>query len=287
MTKPAEGIRQEPLVAGEPPNSLQEPPSGLAPLPQYSLRKILLVWAAAALPMGLLGWVVAPALAHNAQNPVVERLAVLTVGLGWQFILVMLLLYQEAGNLHWSTIRQRLWLQTPRSVRTGQPRGRLWWWLIPLLLLTALYETQIQGSIDHLWVSVFPFLREPAGFDLSAALATPAARAQLAGAWSVLGLFLLNALFNTVIGEELLFRGLLLPRMAGVFGKKDGVMNGLLFGLYHLHQPGTILGSAIAGIVCFALPSRRFRSAWFGVIAHSGQSIFLAILILGLVLRLA
>jgi hypothetical protein len=37
-------------------------------IPQYSLGKILLVWAAAAIPMGILGWVVAPALAHRRQQ---------------------------------------------------------------------------------------------------------------------------------------------------------------------------------------------------------------------------
>jgi hypothetical protein len=40
-------------------------------------------------------------------------------------------------------------------------------------------------------------------------------------------------------------------------------------------------------MLLLALPSRRLRSAWFGIIAHSGQSIYFAILILGLVLGLA
>jgi len=278
-------IMQDPLVAGGPPNTRAEPQPGIAPIPQYSLRKILLVWAAAAVPMGLLGWVVAPALAHDPQSPGFERQLVLTIGLVWQFLLVMLLLYQEAGNLRWSTIRQRLWLQTPRAPRAGKPRARLWWWLIPFVLLIALFDLQLKGSIDHLWTSVVPFLTEPRGLDPNAALATPAARAQFSGAWGSWGLFVLSALFNTVLGEELLFRGLLLPRMAGVFGKKDWMMNGLLFGLYHLHQPWGMLTSAIDGAVCYALPSRMFRSAWFGIIVHSGQSVYLAILILLLVLR--
>lgn len=280
-------ITQNPLVARESSTTRTEPHQGMAQIPQYSLRKILLIWAAAALPMGLLGWVVAPALAHDPQHPGLERQAVLTIGLVWQFLLVMLLLYREAGNLRWSTIRQRLWLQTPRSPRTGKPRGRLWWWVIPFILLTALFDLQLKGIVDHLWVSLFPMLTEPHGFDLGAALATPAAKAQLAGAWNVWGLFVISTLFNTFVGEELLFRGWLLPRMAGVFGKGDWAVNGLLFGLYHLHQPWGILSSAIDGIVCYAFPSRTFRSAWFGVIAHSGQSLFLALLILGLVLRLA
>jgi membrane protease YdiL (CAAX protease family) len=109
----------------------------------------------------------------------------------------------------------------------------------------------------------------------------------LVGAWDIWGLFLVSALFNTVLGEELLFRGLLLPRMAGAFGKKDWLVNGLLFGLYHLHQPWGMLSSAIEGLLLMALPTRKFRSAWCGIIAHSGQSLYLAVLLLGLVLGLA
>lgn len=260
---------------------------GMATIPQYSLRQILLVWAAAALPMGILGWVVAPALAHDPQSRLFVRLAVLTVGLVWQFLLVILLLYREAGNLRWSTIWQRLWLQTPRSPYTGKPSRRLWWWLLPLLLATAIFQLQLSGIVNHVWISWFPFLAEPHEFALASLVATPDAKARLVGAWGVWGLFLAQALFNTVLGEELLFRGLLLPRMKGVFGRRDWVANGLLFGLYHLHQPWGMPSDIIAGLLCFALPSRYFRSSWLGVIAHSGESIYFTVLLLGLVLGLA
>ena len=89
--------------------------------------------------------------------------------------------------------------------------------------------------------------------------------------------------FNTVLGEELLFRGLLLPRMRTAFGRADWVANGILMGLYHLHQPWSIPSSIVAGLL-MAYPTRRFRSAWFGIIVHSTQSVFLAIIILTLVL---
>ena len=104
-------------------------------IPQYRLSKLVLIWLVTALPMGILGWVVAPALVNATHNPF-ARTAVLAVGLVWQFVLAMILVYQEAGNLRWSTIRQRLFLTTPRSPRTGKPSARLWWWLIPLILLS-------------------------------------------------------------------------------------------------------------------------------------------------------
>lgn len=257
------------------------------PIPQYTLRKILMVWAAAAIPMGILGWVVAPMLTKDSGIPGIERLAVLTVGLVWQFVLVLFLLYQETGSFQWTTLKERLWLSPPHSINSGERRGRLWWWLVPLVLLTAFFEIFLSGTVNKLWVSLFPFLAEPVGSSFGAALNTPELRAKLVGAWKVYALFVAEAVFNTVLGEELLFRGLLLPRMAGVFGKWDWLMNGILFGLYHLHQPWGMLTSAIEGTFMLALPSRYFRSAWFGIIVHSGQSIFFAVLLLGLVLGLA
>jgi uncharacterized protein len=258
--------------------------AGDAAIRQYTVREIALVWAAAALPMGILGWIVAPALVTDASHAAVVRLATLTVGLIWQFALVLIVLKREAGTLAWSTIKSHLWLATPRSPTTGMPRARLWWWLVPVIAATAVLELVFVGPIDHAWLSLFPSFAEPPGYSLGAALGTPEARAGLHGAWGFLALFVVCALFNTVLGEELLFRGVLLPRMAGAFGKWDWLANGLLFGAYHLHQPWGMLNSVIEGTLCFALPSRYYRSAWFGIAAHSGQSIYFTILIMAVVL---
>ena len=53
------------------------------------------------------------------------------------------------------------------------------------------------------------------------------------------------------------------------------------------HQPWGILGAVVDGTLCFALPAWRFRSTWMAVIVHSAQSVFFAVLILGVVLGLA
>ena len=60
-------------------------------IPQYGIRRILAVWAAAALPMGALAWLVAPALkdsfAGTGSVQMVKALFVcLTAGLIWQFV---------------------------------------------------------------------------------------------------------------------------------------------------------------------------------------------------------
>jgi membrane protease YdiL (CAAX protease family) len=257
---------------------------------QYTLPQILGIWAAAALPMGILGWVIAPALASAASSSreaITIRVMVLTAGLIWQFILAMLIVYREEGDLRWATVQRRLWLTRPTDPATGQPRRRIWLWLIPLILLIAVWELALHAPLDQLWVRLFPSLAEPAGFSGRELFASPEAREQLVGAWGFLALFAINALFNTFLGEELLLRGVLLPRMRGVFGKWDWLANGVLFGLYHLHQPWGIPGNIISAAFLESLPARRFRSVWIAIVVHSGQSVYFLFLILGLVLGLA
>ena len=159
--------------------------------------------------------------------------------------------------------------------------------MIPFLIGVIVWELALTSYVDGLWVSLFPFLAEPPGYSLGAALESREILDRLVGAWWFFALFVVNALFNTILGEEFLFRGVLLPRMAGVFGRWSWVANGVLFGFYHLHQPWGIPGSVISGVFLYAFPSWRFRSTWMGVIVHSAQSVYFAFLILGVVLGLA
>ncbi|MCI0691664.1 CPBP family intramembrane metalloprotease [candidate division KSB1 bacterium] len=257
---------------------------------QYSLAQILGIWAAAAFPMALLGWVADPFLAPYIDPAMgirgIARIIVMTLGLMWQFILSMIIVYHEAGNLRWSTIKERFWLNTPRDPRTEEPRRKLWLWLLLFVPLSPALTFTVSPILNKLCISLFPFLAEPPGYSFSEIMTSPEIRAQLVGAWWFFGLFIVLAVFNT-FGEEFLFRGVLLPKMSGVFGKWDWVANGALFGAYHLHQPWSILGGSVNSILVFALPAKLFRSTWMSIIVHSGQSIFFGVLILGLILGLA
>lgn len=251
---------------------------------QYTLWQMIAIWLAAGVPMWVLGWLVYPALSHDL--PVVDagllRMKLMTAGLIWQFVLSMLILYWEEGNIRIGTLCRRFWLRHPVAPPTNETNKRLWWLILPLLLLIALMDMTIGPALDSFWTKVFPSLAEPAGYSLDALFA-PELRGQWIGAWYLLGLFFILALFNTFLGEEFLFHGVLLPKMEGVFGRWDWVANGIGFGLYHLHQPWGVLGCILSGLV-FAFTGKRFRSNWFPIILHSGQSFFFLFLILGVVL---
>src|ERR687884_415873 len=122
----------------------------------------------------------------------------------------------------------------------------------------------------------------PANRDMGSFLDSHAGQAFLHGAWGWFALIVVLGLFNTVLGEELLFRGFLLPRMNGAFGRRDWVANGILFAGYHLHMPWAI-PTALLDTFILAYPSKRYRSAWIGIAVHSAQTVVITAIVLSLV----
>jgi uncharacterized protein len=248
--------------------------SRYAAVRQYSLAQILAVWAAAAIPMAVLAWVIAPLLGAllAGDEPFAQALVLcILAGLIWQFVLTLILVRREQGTLRFSRVRDALWLLSPRDPRSGRVGGRVWLWVIPFFLLFALWEAfgiSIPG---------------PANRDLTLFLPSERGQEFFRGAWGWFAVIVVSQIFNTVLGEDLLFRGLLLPRMRGVFGRGDFVANGVLFAFYHLHTPWSI-PAALADIILTAYPTRRWQSVWMSIIVHSGQSVFVIIFILTLVL---
>lgn len=244
--------------------------AGAVTVTQYSRRAILAIWAAAALPMGALSWIVAPAIADGDDIESLFRplVAALTVGLIWQFVLVVGLVAREQRSWRWSRLRQALWLTKPRSPRTGRTGGRIWLVVIPLILGTAL-----EGML---------IIAAPINRDLGELVSSDSGKAMFDGSWGLYGLVITMFLFNTVLGEELLFRGVLLPRMHGAFGDRDWVANGVLFAAYHLHEPW-VIPTTLLDTLFLAYPAKRYRSAWIAIVVHSAQSVVFGLMLLTLV----
>jgi membrane protease YdiL (CAAX protease family) len=245
-------------------------------IPQYRPRRVIAVWAAAAIPMAVLAWLVAPVLADRLSGeghvPMFKALILsLTVGLVWQFVLVAILVGREQGSLRLSIVREVLWLRSPQSPRSGRVGGRVWLIVIPLIVAYAAFNELI------------PALGAPEDREFVSLLESDAGKAFLDGAWGWYGLIVAMLVFTSVLGEELLFRGFLLPRMNGAFGRGDWLANGALFAVYHLHVPWG-MPAALLDAFTLAYPTKRYRSAWIGIAVHSAQSLVFALLILTVVL---
>ena len=246
---------------------------------QYSLARIFLIWLGATAPMGALAWVAWPLLRERVDlHPGLLFWMLMIVGTIWQFALALLVLRAELGTLRWSVLAPRIWAQQPRDPRSDARRPRLWWMLVPIVLvfaaLTALSEL-ISPAIEALGIHA------PAGTAIGE-LADP----QFIGQWWILALAALSAMFNYVLGEELLFRGVLLPRMRGVFGRWDWLANGVLFGLYHVHKFWAIPLILLTSLP-FSWAARRYRTIWFAICLHAIEGIITLFLVGAIVSGLA
>src|SRR5512141_1459831 len=141
---------------------------------QYTLWQILGIWALAAIPMGILSWVVFPAASPDFRSdPLgagITRMVLITIGLIWLFVLSMIIVRQEEGDLRWATVKRRLRLNTPRDPKTGDPQRKLWLWVIPVMIVSVGFDLILVPIVQKLWVSLFPFLAEPAGYGMGTLL---------------------------------------------------------------------------------------------------------------------
>ncbi|MCP4396670.1 MAG: CPBP family intramembrane metalloprotease [bacterium] len=231
---------------------------------QYSLTKILAIWASVAVPMGLITWVIIPFLIPRvAVKPGLIFLSLITLGLVWQGVVSFIILKREVVPFTWETLKKRLWINHPIHPTTGVPSKKLYLWaVLGAVALIIWDQIGLFGGLDVLWVKALPAITQPE-YTLLEKLPEVAL-----GQWWLLALLLPFTAFNYVLGEELLFRGVLLPKMHGVFGKWDWLANAMIFTLYHLHQPWEIPSQLILRDWIYPGYNKYFKSFWMSCIIH-------------------
>lgn len=249
------------------------PPGAGDPPAQYSLTKILGLWAAVTAPMAALAFVAVPMIRpHTGLHPGLLHWIAMVLGMMWQFVLSMWVLRAELGSLRWDAVRSRIRWQGPRHPRTNRPDRRMWWWVVPAIAANLL-GGYLAASADRWWTALLPGLAEPAYTQIQA-LGDPSFR----GRWWILGLAVTSCLFNYLLGEELFFRGVLLPATRGVAGRWDWVVNTVLFGLYHVHKIW-FWPSMIAGSFGYAWTAGRYRSLPMSVVVHGVEGFYVVIVV--------
>ena len=243
---------------------------------QYSRKKILGLWTLATLPMVLLAWGVAPILVPRLKLPAVGvYLVLLVLGMLWQLALSLWIIRREQGDLRWETIRHRVWLNAPLHPKTGQPRLRLYFWLLPCLLL-AFLSLVLGILLTSFNVIPMMLLRLPQTLVLLRGVpyanVTELANPEFSGQWWALGLILVVWALSAFFAEEFFFRGILLPKMNGAFGKGDWLVNAILYGLYYLYKPW-MLPFRLIDALAIAWPARRFCSNWMAVVVHGMEGV--------------
>lgn len=93
----------------------------------------------------------------------------------------------------------------------------------------------------------------------------------LRGAWWIIVYYAVVMLVCNIGGEELWWRGYVLPRQELAFGKSAWVIHGILWSAFHLFMQPTLWDTvrmAITG-VALSFVAQRTKSTWPGIVGHS------------------
>lgn len=134
--------------------------------------------------------------------------------------------------------------------------GKDWLWTVGLILFWFITFMLINGLIKN----VLPrpsYLLYPEGTHYG----LPIAGNYLLAGWMIIFLFL------NIAGEELFWRGYMLPRLEVKYGGKAWLVNGILWSLFHL--PMYFLMPAIApGCIMLAYVVQKRKNTSIGMIGH-------------------
>ena len=214
-------------------------------IPQYKLWQILFMFSWPAVWFSFLIYIVGRQfIPEGGVTPTWVMLAVTVLGTGAELAVGLVLLRREGYSLTFAALRDRIRWKWPKGWQA---------WLIALgVLVAGMALSMMMGGANRALASVpgfvppdwWPAASNPTVQVSSAADAFPDMALQ-GNLLFVLLYFVVGLVFN-IFGEELYYRGFLMPKMRGVFGSWDWVANGILFTLKHVYQrwlfPGILVG---------------------------------------------
>jgi len=194
--------------------------------------------------------------------------------------LFALVAYQADGyQWKWSVFSERM--------RLTQMRRRDWTWAGAGLLATLVAEALFAEALAH-WLMQFPGFAPPSAlpalFDPTQPLVLPPET--FFGeplTWWVAVVYAV-ALFVNITGEEIAWRGYLLPRQEQTHGQWAWLINGLMW-LFLLHAVlrWMYLGLLPTGLIT-PFVAQRTQNTWTAVIIHgTGNLVFLILIVIGLI----
>ena len=94
---------------------------------------------------------------------------------------------------------------------------------------------------------------------------------QLAGAWWAVVYYVAWLVILNIFGEDLWWRGYVLPRQELFFGRATWVVHGVFWSLFHLFIQPTLFDTVRMAVTGMALSfvAQRTRNTWPGIIGHS------------------
>ena len=204
-------------------------------IPQYKLWQILLMFAWPALWFTFLIYVVGRQfIPEGGVTPTWVLLAAIVLGTGAELIVGLIMLKREGYALTLDALRER--------IRWAWPKGWKRWLAAVAVLIAGMVLSMMMGGVNRALASVPGFV-PPAWWPANSnptvevnGVADVFPDVVLEGNFLFVLLYFVIGLVFNIFGEEIYYRGFLLPKMRAVFGRWDWVANGVLFTLKHVYQ---------------------------------------------------
>lgn len=204
-------------------------------VPQYGLRAIVLMFAWPAVWFTVLIYVIGRQLIPvGSVTPTWLRLLVIILGTGAELVAGLVLLHREGYRLTPGALRDR--------IRLHWPKGWKVWAVAAIVFVLGMSLSMAMGPVNRALASVPGFV-PPAWWGTAnnptikvGGAADVFPDLDLEGNYLFVLLYFVTGLVFNIFGEEIYYRGYLLPRMHGVFGKWDWIANGVLFTLKHVYN---------------------------------------------------
>jgi membrane protease YdiL (CAAX protease family) len=161
----------------------------------------------------------------------------------------------------WTAFRDRM--------RLSRPTRTVWLWTLAALIV-AFGVTMLVAPFAEAYLGL-PLVTLPAetlAFMNSMNAGFP--EIELSGRWGVfLWLVFALAVLN-IGGEELWWRGIILPRQEVVFGRWAWAVNGTLWNLFHIGRYATLSDFVIfiPATLAISYVAQRTRNTWPGIVVH-------------------
>jgi membrane protease YdiL (CAAX protease family) len=252
---------------------------------QYNLWQILLMFVWPALWFTFLIYVVGKQFVPaGGVTPTWVLLAVIVLGTGAEMVVGLILLKREGYALTLDALRER--------IRWSWPRGWKRWLFAIAVLIAAMVLSMMMGGANRALASVPGFV-PPAWWPANSnptvkvnGVADAFPDVSLKGNFLFVLLYFVIGLVFNIFGEEIYYRGYLLPKMRGVFGRWDWVANGILFTLKHVYQrwlyPAILVGGLGFAFVFGPLGSLPLAMLFHWIGNFLIVSIFLVMAALGM-----
>jgi membrane protease YdiL (CAAX protease family) len=246
--------------------SAQSQPAGNREIPQLHLGTLLLMFVWPAVWYTVMIYAIgARFIPPGGTTPTWLRLLIIVLGSGAELLAGVLLLRREGRGLDRAWLRDRIRWHWPSSWKA---------WSAAVVVFVLAFALSAAAEPLNRALAAVPGFAPPTWWGAASNPTVHVDRAadvfpdvSLKGNFQFVLLYFMIGLVFNIFGEELYYRGYLLPRMYGVFGKWSWVANGVLFTLKHVYQRWVWPGILVGGLA-FAFAAGPLGSLPLAMVYH-------------------